>query len=247
MNVIILTNYVTNTYKNIIVQGLNTNNDSIISFAISNYMKSNSGLDTYKLIQLFLPIIGVIIGALVGYYVSKSHERRKFNRDVHLEFLKSINLFLYDVNDIITKIADINVLGIKLLNQNYNNYENDINDDYNLIMQRVVIFQNDLFIRKLFPQITNNPHNTGDLEILKNLIDDIRNFKLFQKIGSKLEKKAVNYLLLIDYGLKLKYENIINKLEIATNLRMKGMKLNNYKAKIIIFIKDINNKIQKYS
>jgi hypothetical protein len=78
-------------------------------------------------------------------------------------------------------------------------------------------------------------------------MEKVLDFQVFINAGTELEKKAVNYLLLVDNDIKTDYEHIRDDIANSTQQNMINFKLTDHKKLVVEFIFKINDRIKKYS
>jgi len=198
------------------------------------------------IIPIFSSVLAAFLGAFFGYYISRSHEKRNFKRDTHFNILKALNHYLFIINDLQTSVVGI----IKLKNIMLDNITDEfyINPDDEYYNIGITCKKLQEYI-KSGTGVTNFKNNKtiGYRSDLLEKIEKINDFNVFIHAGTELEKNAVNFLLLVDKNIRKEYEEIRDKIAIATQNNMKGFILNNHKQDLINFIFRINDKIEKYS
>ncbi len=165
---------------------------------------------------------------------------------MHFELLKSLNTYLFTVNDLMTCIAGINKLNYIMLKDITSEFNFDPNGDYYTIA----------ITRKRLKQFIESGTGVQHLKDKKTIdyskdligmIDKVIDFGLFIRAGTELEQKAVNHLLLVDKDIRDGYEIIRDEIANSSRDDMREFKLIDHKKSVVDFIFKLNERIKKYS
>jgi hypothetical protein len=223
---------------------------SSILNSILTEIRAAGAFTPLKVFQTTSSVVGgsvaALVGAWIGYRVSRSHGKRGFKRESHFHLLVSLNSYLWAINEIITCIINIKKLGYVALGKAFEPYDYNADGSYYEIASKTMELSKYVASGAGIQKIKDNDA-TGYIEPLTKMLDTVKGYDLFIKAGTTLKKDAVNYLLLVDDEIKTKYEIIRDEICHATEGNMKDFKINEHKARVIQFVFHLNEVIKRYS
>lgn len=224
-----------------------SNRDVLLDIASS--LRVSQEPDIWKTLQpLFQFLFGLIstgFGAFIGYRSARSHDKRKFIRDSHVAFLKSVNEFLFGINVLITNIKKIDKLGFTLLQERYPNHAILPAADFNMASLKIrtlVAFLDSNMRVQSTGAYTSREHYFTEIH---KAAEQVLDFNVIIQLGATLQKESVNYLYLIDPIFKTMTDRLVDELALASVENMVGFDLDGYKIRCVELVMKINEKIVK--
>jgi hypothetical protein len=215
-----------------------------IALAITNANSTN-------IWDIVLPIVtGVItsiIGIFIGVFISNIQEKRKFRRDIHIQYLKNTNMYLADVNSLLTSIYNIKKFGVNILGQNFKQFDFFMDNgypskDYLFICNKVRDLRKYIELNMKVDDGIYSSYRQYCTDIIK-LSENILDPYYFINICTKYQKETIDYYYLIDNDIKIDYTNLITDISSFSNKNMENFDIVNYKENIYNHILRINGKI----
>ena len=217
----IVTNYIANSLKTIVIQGINTNDNAVLFSAVTNYIKHHLEFGLNDILQICSVVIGLgglltgLIFTIMGnneskkqFLIQNEETKKQFMRDCYMNFKKTLNEFLLGLNSIATNIRKINKYASILLGVKYS-YSDDAPssleilssiNDFNMII---------LKIGTLVAYLQHTNYNSNSYLINKIYYDEIietskkiLNPNIFIDIGKIMNKDIVNYVGLVNQDIQ---------------------------------------------
>ena len=161
-----------------------------------------------------------------------------------------MNDFLCDVNDIIMKIKDLNIItkNLSKCDFDFNGIDSYISSSDFKNFRSIALNIKSLKERLEEIDVTQRGKSSIEKYIQKSieLSNKILDFNSFQNICKKFERKALNYYYLIPQKIRQKHADIIKTLSEATKNDMDGFDIYGFKRELFEFIQIINDEIRGY-
>ena len=187
-----------------------------------------------------------IVGLLVGYLLTRTHEKRKFVQQNHIKFLITLNELTFEVNQLINDIKNIEKFGEVLLGKNFDRHKILPCKDFHLIVLRIKTFRAYLEYSKqvVIADDSNKIYIFNEINQITNKISDSN---YFVKIMAKFEKSAMNYNFLITDGIRIKTNAILNDFSEACKENFLNYDISLLKKSLIELVKEVNQETLKNS
>lgn len=216
---------------------------SIISKNLSEISKI---LDKPDLWGIFGSAIISIISVILGYFISTIHEKIKIHREYYREYLRHTNIFLFEVNKIITEALDLkrivnSYFDFSKNKEVYNRFIYDDLSDLNSVKKKIYELRKEIDKTDIDMSIYSDDSEFKNqfIEQASNLLERnrIRNFTAIYDLESS------NYRYLISKKLWEEHENLLNQISKATKNNLIGFNIEEYKKNLCTHIFHINKKI----
>jgi hypothetical protein len=167
-------------------------------------------------------------------------EKQKKYIEIHIEYLKHMDTFNFEINYVLNTIVNIDKYSNQLLgNSIYAPLSIGPINDYFMMSLKIdtlraylnstsTAYQSHLNKRKLF-------------EIIMKDISEILNPDLFINICGKFEHNACTYFYMIDKNLREEYKTIIKKIQFTSQNNMQGFDIQDFKKMLVNHIFSIND------
>jgi hypothetical protein len=195
-------------------------------------------------IPFVLGTISSVFGIFLGYILANSQNRKKEISNYHFEYLKVLNKLIFDLNDIIITLTNINKFCKVLIREKVNEYILDLDGSFFEIgekSRKIKIY----FEQNKVEIIRNDDAGQRYYNMVIESIDKILDTSLFNNIVGSFEENAINYLNLIESRFRIKHDEIIKIIADGSHKNLIDFNVNKYKDLIYNVIKDVNEYIKK--
>jgi len=194
------------------------------------------------ILLILLGLLSTLIGIFVGYKISNIQDKKKFEVNNHIEYLKHVNILNYKINKLLNNIINIHKFSSNILNNNYNTLNILPVNDLFYVLLRINTLRAFLNCNSSMFNKPNTNYNSQYNQIMK-MISEVLEPNLLVDIFSEFEKEACNFYYLIKPNLRSEYKIIIKKIQYFSQNYAVGLDIEELKKTLTDHIILINETI----
>ena len=172
--------------------------NELLNNLIALLVGNSTALD--YVLPFLLATMTSLIGLFVGNKIAQVNHGKEFELKVHLEYLEIINNLIFEINNIIISMQNVQKFGKRLLKEKIEMINIENIDDYAYFVENVNKLRDFLCANQEHYR-TQQMTIQSDYQYLLKACNYIMDPHLFIDIFQKYERRGINYIFFIDEAL----------------------------------------------
>lgn len=219
------------------------NEDTIIKSLEQINMTLSKGLNKSTLLEnVFIPIIttifAVVVGALLGTWLTSKSERKRIILENNKKFFEDFNEYFVKIHSLFQEIYNYNDL-IKHLG--FTNLIYDFSKTHN---QNISVFlQAESEYNRYKKSKKNFPNKTQYWELINRTVQKLKNYNLIIDLASSMNSNAQVSSMFVSKKIKLAFDSLISKTQEMSKNNFLKFNIYQYRLDVITVLQLIKNEI----